>query len=118
MNASNLFDDCPAELAEELFTELHRGKGFRIERIVSRGHCSPADFWYDQGWHEWVLLIRGSAGVLFEGDAEPVVLRPGSYLDIPAHTRHRVAWTDLREQTVWLAIHHDEPTDDATLSES
>ena len=112
MNADNLFDalpgDWPEDLPEEQFTELLRAGGFRVERIVSRGHCSPEGFWYDQRWHEWVLLLRGSAGVLFEGEAEPVVLRPGSYLNIPAHVRHRVAWTDSREPTVWLAIHYDE----------
>jgi cupin 2 domain-containing protein len=108
MHARNFFDDLPGDLPEEQFTELLRASGFRVERIVSRGHCSPEGFWYDQDWHEWVLVLRGSAGVLFEGEAEPVVLRPGSHLNIPAHVRHRVAWTDSREPTVWLAIHYDE----------
>ena len=106
MNANNLFDGLPGELAEEHFTEILLAGGLRVERIVSRGHCSPEGFWYDQDWAEWVLVLRGSAGVLFEGEAEPVVLRPGSYLSIPAHVRHRVAWTDSHEATVWLAIHY------------
>jgi cupin 2 domain-containing protein len=25
---------------------------------------------------------------------------------IPPHARHRVAWTDSQEPTVWLALHH------------
>ena len=31
-------------------------------------------------------------------------LHRGSYLNIPAHARHRVAWTDPHQKTVWLAI--------------
>jgi hypothetical protein len=30
----------------------------RIERIISHGHASPADFWYDQPQHEWVIVLR------------------------------------------------------------
>ena len=33
-------------------------------------------------------------------------LGPGDYVNLAAHTRHRVAWTTLEEPTVWLAIHH------------
>ena len=39
----------------------------------------------------------------FDG-SEPVEMRPGSYLNIPAHLRHRVDWTDPDQPTVWLAI--------------
>jgi len=102
----NLWDAIPAELSEELFTELLRAKDVRIERIVSAGHASPEEGWYDQETCEWVILLAGSAGVLFEGDASPVELQPGSYLNIPAHKKHRVAWTDPKDKTVWLAIHY------------
>jgi len=34
------------------------------------------------------------------------VLRPGDWVAIPAHARHRVAWTDPDQPTVWLALHH------------
>jgi cupin 2 domain-containing protein len=43
--------------------------------------------------------------MLFEGEAEPIRLQPGSYVHIPARRRHRVEWTDLAVPTVWLAIH-------------
>jgi hypothetical protein len=26
------------------------------ERIISHDHASPADFWYDQARHEWVIV--------------------------------------------------------------
>ena len=38
-----------------------RKSGIRIERIVSRGHTSPPDFWYDQPQAEWVIVLAGSA---------------------------------------------------------
>lgn len=104
MKAENLFDAIPAELTEELFTTIHRDGGLRIERIVSHGQSSPEGFWYDQDENEWIILVEGSAAVQFEGDDGLVELGPGSYLNIPAHARHRVAWTDPNHKTVWLAI--------------
>ena len=106
MKAENLLDNLPAALPEELFTTILQADGLRVERIVSQGHASPPGFWYDQEENELVIVLEGSAAVQFEGDAEPVELRRGSYLNIPAHTRHRVAWADPTEKTVWLAIHY------------
>ena len=52
------------------------------------------------------MVLEGRAAIQFEGEAEPVELQRGSYLNIPAHARHRVAWTDPNQKTVWLAIHY------------
>ena len=60
----------------------------------------------DQDEAEWVVVLAGSDGLLFEGEAEPRILKPGDYVHIPAHARHRVAWTDAGRPTVWLAVHH------------
>ena len=106
MNAANLLDNLPADLPEELFTPLLKASSVRIERIVSHGHVSPPGFWYDQDDNEWVLVIDGSAAIEFEGQPEPVELPRGSYLNIPAHARHRVVLTDPAQKTVWLAIHY------------
>ena len=84
---------------------LVRTPHLRLERIVSIGHATPAGHWHDQDRDEWVLLLRGSAGLRFEGDAAAVTLRPGDHVLIPAHRRHRVEWTDAAEPTVWLALH-------------
>ena len=43
----NLFSNIPEHLPEELTTVFQKGRGIRIERIVSQGHSSPAGFWYD-----------------------------------------------------------------------
>ena len=110
MSPENLFDDLPAGLPADLPDErvdvLLEGDGVRVERIVSRGHASPPDFWYDQAEDEWVLLLAGAARLRIEGTDEPVSLRPGDHLTLPAHCRHRVEWTDPDRETVWLAVLH------------
>jgi cupin 2 domain-containing protein len=42
----------------------------------------------------------------FDGEASPRHLKPGDYVHIPAHTKHRVLWTDALEPTIWLAVHY------------
>lgn len=102
----NIFHDLPpVNAGDEAFQTLLQTPGVRIERIVSHGHRSPEGFWYDQNVDEWVLLLSGAAKLRFEGE-EPIELKPGSYVQIPAHRRHRVEWTDLTQPTIWLAIHH------------
>jgi len=63
-------------------------------------------FWYDQNEHEWVVVLKGAARLQFEGDDELLEMRPGDYVNIPAHKRHRVEWTTPEEPTVWLAVHY------------
>jgi cupin 2 domain-containing protein len=106
MIAGNLFANVADKLADEQIVELLSAQNVRIERIVSTGHATALDEWYDQDRAEWVLLLAGSAGLVFEGETEPLVLEPGSYVHIGAHVRHRVAWTDQSAPTVWLAIHY------------
>jgi len=101
----NILANLPTKLPDERFDELLRGDGFRLERILSTGQATPAGQWYDQDQPEWVLVLRGSAQLQFEGEAEAVELGPGDYVLIPAHCRHRVQWTDPRYPTVWLALH-------------
>lgn len=103
---SNLFDELPNPLPQELTQVLLSARHVRIERIVSHGHCSPADFWYDQAEHEWVLLLTGAARLQFEDGI--VALKPGDFIEIPAHCRHRVDWTTPDEPTIWLTVFHCE----------
>lgn len=100
----NLFDRIPAELPEELFETLVRTEAVHIERIVSRGHATPEGEWHDQEHNEWVLLVQGAAQLVFD-DGRGVAMGPGDWLEIPARCRHRVAWTDPGQETVWLAVH-------------
>ncbi|HEY3908651.1 MAG TPA: cupin [Stellaceae bacterium] len=100
----NLVDSLPDACAGETIDALLSRPGLRIERIVSRGQASPPGFWYDQDEGEWVLLLAGAARLRFADEPEARLLRPGDWLDIAPHRRHRVDWTDAAEPTVWLAI--------------
>jgi cupin 2 domain-containing protein len=102
----NIFDDIPQVLKEEIFDTILQTPGIKVERIVSKGHSTPAGLWYDQDDNEWVILLKGSAGLRFEGREDVVVLNPGDYLNIARRQRHRVEWTDPNHETVWLAIHY------------
>jgi cupin 2 domain-containing protein len=102
----SIFADIPTTLPDELVEVLAATSTVRIERIVSLGHASPEGFWYDQEADEWVLLLRGGARLRFEGDDHSVAMKPGDCLQIPAHRRHRVEWTDPGEPTIWLAVHY------------
>jgi cupin 2 domain-containing protein len=106
MQTVPLWKAAPTALPEEMVTILAENRHVRIERIVSTGHASPADFWYEQGQHEWVAVLCGAAELEFE-DGQRVPLTPGDALLIPAGKRHRVQWTSTTEPTVWLAVFFD-----------
>jgi cupin 2 domain-containing protein len=105
MKNGNLFQHLPDNVDHEQILEIVSNPAVRIERIVSMGHTSPPDFWYDQDTTEWVTLLRGAARLEFQGEVLPVKLRPGDFIEIPAHRKHRVDWTSPDEPTVWLAVH-------------
>ena len=106
----NLLAQAPVDRTAERFEALLERPGLKIERIVSNGQASPEGFWYDSAQDEWVLLVSASAGLHLDGAAEPRTLAPGDYLHLPAHCRHRVAWTDAAQSTVWLAVHCEPAT--------
>ena len=106
MEIANLFATRLDSKRQEIFETLLEADRFRLERIISTGQATPAGQWYDQERNEWVDLLSGSAGLLFEGEREPRVMKSGDHLIIPAHVRHRVEWTDPDHETVWLALHY------------
>ncbi|OGU34100.1 MAG: hypothetical protein A2068_09050 [Ignavibacteria bacterium GWB2_35_6b] len=103
---NNLFKEIPENLKKELFEEILNGKDFTVERIISDGHFSPKDFWYDQEKNELVFLLQGKSKISFD-DGTSFELKPGDYLNIPAHKKHRVEWTDNSQKTIWLTIHYN-----------
>ncbi len=105
MKKNNIFTDIPENLSEEIFETLVQSKHVKIERIISNGQTSPTSGWFCQEEHEWVILLKGEASILFHPDQE-TRLSPGDYLHIPAHTRHRVTHTHPQTTTIWLAIHY------------
>lgn len=105
MKTMNFFTGITGSSTVEIIDTVFMNASGKVERIISNGQATPEGVWYDQDKDEWVLLLQGSAGVLLEGEEEPVILYPGDYLMLPAHCRHRVEWTDKNTQTVWLAVH-------------
>jgi cupin 2 domain-containing protein len=104
MTTNNLFVHLPRYLPDELFTTLLDAANVRIERIVSHGHASAEGFWYDQDQNEWVVVLKGAARLRFED--ETIEMKPGDFIDIPVHKKHRVEWTTPDEPTLWLAVHY------------
>ena len=102
----NIFSSIAKRAADEELTTLLATGNLRVERIVSQGHSTPEDVWYDQEWAEWVVVVRGSAELLFEHESAPRILGVGDYVHIPPHARHRVSATDPGGPTVWLALHY------------
>jgi cupin 2 domain-containing protein len=103
---TNLFGDLPTGAASEQFVELLSRPGLRVERIVSTGQASPPNFWYDQPLGEWLVVLQGEARLAFEGETALCSLKPGDFIDIAPHRRHRVEWTHPEVPTIWLAVHY------------
>ena len=102
---TNLFADLPRHLPAELVTTLLEAAKVRIERIISLGHASPEGFWYDQGQHEWVVVLKGAARLQFEDGI--VEMKVGDFINIPAYKKHRVEWTTPDEPTGWLGVFYE-----------
>lgn len=98
----NFFENLPTSIPAELIQVLVANRHVRIERIVSHGHSSPDGYWYDQEEQEWVIVLQGAARLQFEDTT--VDMKPGDFVNIPAHKKHRVEWTTSDEPTVWLAV--------------
>jgi len=102
--SKNIFSHIPENIPEEIFETIISSEKIRIERIISQGQCSEEGFWYDQPKNEWVILLKGAATIRFENREEPIHLKPGDHIHIPAHCRHRVEWTDPDCTTIWIAV--------------
>ncbi len=100
----NILSDIPRDLPDELIEVLAKNEAMRIERIVSRGHVSGE--WYEQETHEFVLVFKGGAKILFEEGERVEHLTAGDYVVIEAGSRHKVIWTPPDEDTVWLTVHY------------
>lgn len=102
---NNIYKNIPSDIPEELFEIISEKDNIKIERIISDGHSTPDDYWYDQDKDEFVILLKGNAVLLFEND-ERVDLSEGDYVVIPKHCRHKVLNTSKETKTIWLAVHY------------
>ena len=105
MQVTNIFDNIPTQLHQELFQDIFSKDGLKIQRIVSQGEATQDDKWYIQEDDEWVIVLQGEAILCFEDDSD-IKLSSGDYIHIPAHKKHKVSWTSSDEQTIWLAVHY------------
>ena len=103
MKPQNIRDFPATSFNAEIFDDIIRTPNVRIERIVSKGHTSPENGWYDQDENEWVMVLQGSGILTFE-DGSTCSLSAGDYINIPAHRKHKVSWTDPGQLTLWLAV--------------
>jgi len=89
------------------------------------GHKTPKGKWYNQNKNEFVMILKGSAELLFFPDKKypndtkqeilhndtkqeilhkghKIKMKTGDYINIPAHLKHRVDKTS--KKTIWLAV--------------
>ena len=102
---NNIFDAIPKSIKSEIFETFIDSHNVQIERIISKGHNSPESGWYDQDKDEWLIVLKGEAILLF-ADESSVNLKTGDFIDIPAHKKHKVKWTDPDTETIWLAVQY------------
>jgi len=69
------------EISETLLETGH----LKLERIISSGQVTPEGEGYDQDTDEWVILLSGSAGLLFEDEEEVFIMNAGDYVHIGPH---------------------------------
>ena len=99
MQTGNLFNDAEPPQQGERFDTLLNHRNLVVERIVSSATITPQEFVQRQD--EWVLLVQGEAVLRVAG--EPVSLKPGDYLFLPAGVPHTVERAS--EGAMWLAVH-------------
>ncbi|HPN37507.1 MAG TPA: cupin domain-containing protein [Melioribacteraceae bacterium] len=101
----NIYNTDKINLVNEYFEDIIKQKGFRLERIISYGHVTPNEYWYDQDEDEFVLLLKGNAKLQFE-DGNVIELSEGDYIIIPKHVKHRVIYTNTQTNTFWLTCYY------------
>ena len=98
-----LLEKLPDASEKEICEQLFRDGKISVERITSKGQVSSDGFWYDEKRNEFVVVLQGQGIVLFDDNRE-FLLKKGDSLLIKSHQRHKVIFTDKREETLWLAF--------------
>lgn len=101
----NIFTKLPEMFSNsEIIEPLYENQSVCIERITSVDMHNDNGEWYDQDNDEWVIVLQGEGGLMFD-DSSKVVLSPGDYLFIPAHRRHMLTHTSGNPPCIWLTVH-------------
>ena len=102
----NIFDCVQQNISdEEIFIPLYKSPSVYIEKIVSTGQITPENEWLEDERQEWVMLLKGKAGIKF-ADSDEFELHEGDYFLIPAFTKHRVTFTSTEPECIWLAFYY------------
>lgn len=102
MTNGEVFKDLPEDSVVE---QLCQAKGFRVERVVSYGDCSPEGRWYDLDCDAWVVMIRGGVTLQLDEPEETKYVATGDWIFLPAHRRHRVESSSKEPPAIWLAVY-------------
>lgn len=105
MDIKNIFSLLQVNTTNEYFEDIISEADFRIERIISDGHTTPDDFWYNQDEDEFVLLLKGFAKLMFE-DGSIIELNEGDYVIIDKHKKHKVIYTSTETKTFWITCYY------------
>jgi cupin 2 domain-containing protein len=101
----NVYDKTnPQNNKSEIFEDLYINGNIKIERIISTGQKTNDGEWLSEIESEWVMLLQGNAGLVFDS-GEKYDLKKGDYLLIPSYKKHRVEYTSEIPPCIWLAIH-------------
>lgn len=120
----NIYDNSGKKNGVELTEELVKlSENVRVERIISMGEVTPEGFWYDQEEDEFVCLVSGSARLEFKKRCEndrdlekfkeinglnsenyELEMNKGDCLLIPRHIVHRVSYTAVDNECIWLCV--------------
>lgn len=98
-----LGDPSAAPATGEITRFVARVPGAMVEEIHSGALAEPTE--YDADVDEWVLVLRGSATLIVEG--ERLELGPGDWVLLPAGTPHTLARTE--PGTHWIAVTETAP---------
>ena len=92
------------KIKSEIFEDIISSRVIKIERIISKGQVTPKGKWLSGKMDEWVVLLKGKAGIYFR-TGEKINLTKGDYFLIKSNTKHRITFTSKRPECIWLAIH-------------
>src|SRR3989344_6370505 len=106
IEVNNIFSKIPKSFPKEIFNTIASSNKVKIQRIISRGHKTKDNYWYNQKQNEFVLLIEGSATLLFENNKR-TNMKKGDYIIIPKRVKHRVENTSKKGNTIWLTVFYD-----------
>jgi len=88
----NLYEKIPKKLSKELFNTIVLKNNCKIERIISMGHKTPKGKWYNQNKNEFVMILKGSAELLFFPDKK-----------YPNDTKQEILHNDTKQEI----LHND-----------